>query len=153
MGMVAAIFRYSFRNKILVKNMELDDLEKANGRKALEVVMRAGGEVTFSEYDKLMAKEIYFAPAHWGWAGTHSGKPNGDKLCVFAACEMGLLEQTKDGYKVKSVTVISPGVSYENRPDWAKREIGAQPTKVCDSPNILLGGAAKSKNKTIIFGE
>ncbi len=80
--------------------MELTELEKENGTKAFEVIKKAGGQVTFDEFDKLMSEVRYWYPIHWGWAGAHMGKPNGDKLCVFSACAMGLVKQTKTGYKL-----------------------------------------------------
>lgn len=79
---------------------ELSEHERQLGRLAAEVVRDAGGSVTFDQYDGLMAKQRYFAPLNWidGWGDSVVHRKNNDKLCAFAACQMGLLMQTDGGY-------------------------------------------------------
>lgn len=70
---------------------------------AARVVMDAGGAITFADFDDAMEPQIYFAPLHWvaGWGlPVRHRKRNLDKMCAFAACELGLIEQTADGYRV-----------------------------------------------------
>ena len=75
--------------------------ERNNALKAVEVIRRAGGRITFNEYDKAMAGIQYFIPLSWciGWGLTPlARKANTDKLCVFKACQLGLIKQTAGGY-------------------------------------------------------
>jgi hypothetical protein len=72
--------------------------EEMLGLLAATVIAKAGGVVTFDEYDNLMARERYFAPIMWcqGWGQPQLLKSNQDKLCVFAACRMGIVRQIDD---------------------------------------------------------
>lgn len=77
--------------------------EESCAKVALGVVERAGGSITFADYDAAMAKEFYFPPMHWlsGWGLSRSAKrSNDDKMCAFAACKAGVLRQTDVGYEV-----------------------------------------------------
>ena len=67
---------------------------------AHEVVIAAGGTITFEEYDKAMSARTYFAPINWiaGWGNHNVLRANNDKMCAFKAVEMGLLVQTENGY-------------------------------------------------------
>lgn len=78
----------------------MGDLERSNAELATEIIKKAGGEVTFDEYDKLMSGQKYFVPMRWGWHGTVGRRPDADKLCVFTACRLELVEKTDAGYKV-----------------------------------------------------
>lgn len=71
-------------------------------RTALKTVAAAGGCVTFDQYDTLMRSVVYFVPITWiaGWGDPVLHKSNNDKLCAFAAVELGLLKQTDTGYTV-----------------------------------------------------
>jgi hypothetical protein len=74
------------------------------GRLAARTVRDNGGFITFDEYDQLMRKAEYIPPLTWiyGWGDPELYRSNCDKLCAFRAVEMGLLEQTDDGYKIVS---------------------------------------------------
>lgn len=78
--------------------------EKKNALKAVSVINKAGGKITFRQYDKTMFNEKYFIPLSWGVIGHGLPRPlfkkNMDKLCVFTACQLGLAEQTTTGYVV-----------------------------------------------------
>lgn len=72
---------------------------------AARAVERAGGYVTFDQYDELMVTEKYLIPTHWiaGWdLPRHYRKANTDKLAAFAAVELGLMRQTETGYSINS---------------------------------------------------
>ena len=74
--------------------------ENACAKIAFDVVERAGGSITFEEYDSAMAMETYFTPINWiaGWGLSRADKKaNDDKQCAFAACRLGLLRQTNTG--------------------------------------------------------
>ena len=81
--------------------LQLSQIELSNGRLAHKVVVANNGKVTFAEYDSLMRSIKYFTPITWiaGWGNSVVWKANNDKLCAFAACKMGLLIQTKEGYE------------------------------------------------------
>ena len=53
---------------------------------ALDVVAENGGKITFEQYDAVMYPKKYFTPI---------------QMCAFSACEVGLIEQTNEGYKIK----------------------------------------------------
>ena len=81
--------------------VSLSPTEQSLGEMAAATVEAAGGSVAFDEYDRLMAPKRYFTPISWidGWGLPPSfKKANADKLCAFAAVQMGLLEQTAEGY-------------------------------------------------------
>lgn len=69
---------------------------------AERIVREAGGKMTFRQYDVAMSKERYFAPIYWieGWDDVVLHKQNNDKMCAFVACNMGLIKQTRTGYKI-----------------------------------------------------
>lgn len=104
----------------------MTDSELSLGRKAASVIAHAGGELSLAEYDLAMGAVLYFAPMGisgeffpWmdGWglsryvprgdqAGKRLpglGKQNHDKLCVFAAVKMGLVESFPDGYRLSAM--------------------------------------------------
>ena len=80
----------------------LTTLETENAKIARRVVATFGGKISFADYDKAMKRENYFVPLSWcaGWGDRVLFKENNDKLCAFAACKIGLLEQTSTGYKI-----------------------------------------------------
>lgn len=91
--------------QLAMKADKLLPLEKINGELAAKVIEEDGGFVTFDRYDKLMFCKRYLIPLIWnaGWGLSFSyKKANNDKLCVFAACTMGIVEQTDTGYLLKS---------------------------------------------------
>lgn len=78
--------------------MRLRVREEELGRLAAAVVARNGGFMSFEDYDEAMLGEYYFAPLSWaaGWELPYlMKKGNDDKLCAFAAVEMGLLVQSE----------------------------------------------------------
>lgn len=80
----------------------MNDNEIAIAQIAAQAVERAGGSVTFDQYDALMVKETYLIPIHWiaGWdLPRRYRRANTDKLAAFKAVELGLLKQTETGYE------------------------------------------------------
>lgn len=77
-------------------------LDVYNAYIAADLVAAHGGFLSFDKYDELMYRKpiISFWITGWG-LGLSSHKRNIDKLCAFAACELGILKQTKKGYRVK----------------------------------------------------
>lgn len=81
---------------------DLTPSEQSCARLAASVISEAGGSVSFDEYDDLMRYRRYFRPFNWvaGWGLSYADqKANSDKMCVFAACKMGLVVQTDAGYR------------------------------------------------------
>lgn len=70
---------------------------------AVEVVMNNGGYCTFDQFDDGMKKYNYWAPIHWisGWGTPWLKKSNDDKMCAFIACDLGLINQSSDGYELR----------------------------------------------------
>ncbi len=70
---------------------------------ATEQVKLAGGFISFVDFDVAMFAIPYVAPFHWivGWGlSPVSRKRNRDKMCAFAACKYGFIEQVHNGYKL-----------------------------------------------------
>lgn len=83
---------------------------------AVMVIAAKGGEVTFDEFDQAMKAEYHgdtsgpvyrraksvrsFIPMSWADCTPSHDKGNIDKRSVFAACALGLVEQTETGYSV-----------------------------------------------------
>ena len=86
-----------------MKKKEFIDVERRLALKAMMIVELYGGKITFDEFDKAMFNVRYFVPLNWtaGWGLPPSlRKANTDKLCIFTACELGFVKQTKTGYKI-----------------------------------------------------
>jgi hypothetical protein len=79
----------------------LRDREIELGQLATSTIAKAGGHVTFDEYDRLMYPVVYFPPINWaiGWGLPGPlRKANHDKMCVFMAVKHGLVKATPNGY-------------------------------------------------------
>lgn len=76
------------------------DLVFENAMIARRVVATFGGRITFADYDKAMFVERYFIPLEWvaGWGDATLHKTNSDKMCAFAAVQIGLLTSLENGY-------------------------------------------------------
>lgn len=88
--------------RVTLAPKELTYQEQSCARLAASVISEAGGSVTFDEYDNLMLPRHYFRPFNWvaGWGLSRADqKANSDKMCVFAACKMGLVIRTNTGYR------------------------------------------------------
>lgn len=70
----------------------------------------AGGFISFADFDTVMFDISYLTPFHWiaGWGLSRaSRKRNRDKMCAFAACKYGFIEQVHNGYQLLKRTLDS----------------------------------------------
>lgn len=82
----------------------LSEKEISLGVRAADIIRCAGGMISFDKFDALMSKEVYYAPLNWCQGiglGRRVWKANTDKLCIFAACKLGLVEPIENGYRIK----------------------------------------------------